>query len=75
MTKQFKDVRRQMEEDEDLATLMRGLRGQNLNDEQFASGQLHPGGIPNSARISRGAGTLFGRGASNQAAGCVDTVD
>lgn len=42
MTAQFKDVRRQMEEDEDLATLMRGLRGQNLNDELFASGQEHP---------------------------------
>ncbi|GAQ84993.1 Predicted unusual protein kinase [Klebsormidium nitens] len=40
MTKQFKDVRRQMEEDEDLATLMRGLRGQNLNDEQFASADV-----------------------------------
>jgi hypothetical protein len=42
MTAQFKDVRRQMEEDEDLATLMRGLRGQNLNDELFASGQEPP---------------------------------
>jgi aarF domain-containing kinase len=29
-------VRKQMEEDEQLATLMRGLRGQNLRDSQFA---------------------------------------
>ena len=30
MTKQFKDVRKQMEENEELATLMRGMRGLNL---------------------------------------------
>ena len=29
-------MRKQMEQDEQLATLMRGLRGQNLRDEQFA---------------------------------------
>ncbi|CAL9164199.1 unnamed protein product, partial [Musa hybrid cultivar] len=29
-------VRKQMEEDEQLATLMRGLRSQNLTDVQFA---------------------------------------
>lgn len=28
MSSQMKDIRRQMEEDEDLNTLMRGLRGQ-----------------------------------------------
>lgn len=29
-------MRAQMEENEDLAILMRGLRGQNLSDSQFA---------------------------------------
>ncbi|KAH0456834.1 hypothetical protein IEQ34_014741 [Dendrobium chrysotoxum] len=33
---EIKRVRAQMEEDEQLATLMRGLRGQNLSDSQFA---------------------------------------
>ncbi|XP_010936092.1 uncharacterized protein [Elaeis guineensis] len=33
---EIKRVRKQMEEDEQLATLMRGLRGQNLADSQFA---------------------------------------
>ncbi|KAK1260271.1 hypothetical protein QJS04_geneDACA002257 [Acorus gramineus] len=32
----IKRVRAQMEEDEQLASLMRGLRGQNLSDSQFA---------------------------------------
>jgi len=43
MTQRFRDVskeiqrvRKQMEQDELLATLMRGLRGQNLRDKQFA---------------------------------------
>ncbi|KAJ6822412.1 uncharacterized protein M6B38_389380 [Iris pallida] len=34
---EIKRVRAQMEEDEQLASLMRGLRGQNLNDSQFAN--------------------------------------
>jgi aarF domain-containing kinase len=33
---EIKRVRKQMEEDEQLAILMRGLRGQNLRDSQFA---------------------------------------
>ncbi|PKA48438.1 putative aarF domain-containing protein kinase [Apostasia shenzhenica] len=33
---EIKRVRAQMEEDEQLATLMRGLRGQNLSDSEFA---------------------------------------
>lgn len=36
MSEEIKKVRKQMEEDEQLATLMRGLRGQNLTDAQFA---------------------------------------
>lgn len=36
VSEEIKRVRKQMEEDEQLATLMRGLRGQNLADSQFA---------------------------------------
>jgi aarF domain-containing kinase len=36
VSKEIQRVRKQMEQDEQLATLMRGLRGQNLRDEQFA---------------------------------------
>ncbi|KAJ4835182.1 hypothetical protein Tsubulata_024990 [Turnera subulata] len=36
MSQEIKRVRAQMEENEELAILMRGLRGQNLRDEQFA---------------------------------------
>ncbi|XP_008796415.2 uncharacterized protein sll0005 [Phoenix dactylifera] len=36
VSEEIKRVRKQMEEDEQLATLMRGLRGQNLSDSQFA---------------------------------------
>ncbi|BBG92315.1 Protein kinase superfamily protein [Prunus dulcis] len=36
VSKEIKRVRAQMEENEDLAILMRGLRGQNLKDSQFA---------------------------------------
>lgn len=36
VSQEIKRVRAQMEEDEQLATLMRGLRGQNLRDSQFA---------------------------------------
>lgn len=36
MSQEIKRVRAQMEENEDLAILMRGLRGQNLKDSQFA---------------------------------------
>lgn len=36
MSDEIKRVREQMEADEQLATLMRGLRGQNLSDSQFA---------------------------------------
>lgn len=36
MSEEIRRVRAQMEEDEQLATLMRGLRGQNLRDSQFA---------------------------------------
>lgn len=37
MSEEIKRVRAQMEENEDLAILMRGLRGQNLTDSQFAA--------------------------------------
>ncbi|KAL9258255.1 hypothetical protein AKJ16_DCAP11482 [Drosera capensis] len=37
MSQEIKRVRAQMEENEDLAILMRGLRGQNLTDSQFAA--------------------------------------
>ena len=37
MSAEIKRVRAQMEENEDLAILMRGLRGQNLTDSQFAA--------------------------------------
>ena len=36
VSKEIKRVRKQMEEDEQLASLMRGLRGSNLRDDQFA---------------------------------------
>uniref|UniRef100_A0A2P2ILI7 Protein kinase domain-containing protein n=1 Tax=Rhizophora mucronata TaxID=61149 RepID=A0A2P2ILI7_RHIMU len=36
VSEEIKRVRAQMEENEQLATLMRGLRGQNLRDAQFA---------------------------------------
>eukprot|EP00262_Sarcandra_glabra_P007689 TRINITY_DN205_c0_g1_i1.p1 TRINITY_DN205_c0_g1~~TRINITY_DN205_c0_g1_i1.p1 ORF type:complete len:443 (+),score=76.16 TRINITY_DN205_c0_g1_i1:76-1329(+) len=36
VSEEIKRVRAQMEEDEQLASLMRGLRGQNLRDSQFA---------------------------------------
>ena len=37
MAEEMKKMRAQMEEDEQVASLMRGLRGQNLSDELFAS--------------------------------------
>ncbi|GLJ04873.1 hypothetical protein SUGI_0005350 [Cryptomeria japonica] len=37
MSDEFKKLRAQMEEDEQLASLMRGLRGQNLSDSLFAA--------------------------------------
>lgn len=37
MSEEMKKMRAQMEEDEQVASFMRGLRGQNLNDELFAS--------------------------------------
>ncbi|XP_047332893.1 uncharacterized protein sll0005 [Impatiens glandulifera] len=36
VSKEIQRVRAQMEEDEQLASLMRGLRGQNIQDSQFA---------------------------------------
>lgn len=36
MAEEMKRMRAQMEEDEQLSSLMRGLRGQNLSDTQFA---------------------------------------
>ncbi|XP_078427712.1 protein kinase superfamily protein [Wolffia australiana] len=36
VSREIKKVRAQMEEDEQLSILMRGLRGQNLSDSQFA---------------------------------------
>lgn len=56
MAEEMKRMRAQMEEDEQVASLMRGLRGQNLSDELFASadtqlrlvevGSLLPNGLP-----------------------------
>lgn len=40
MSDEIRKVRAQMEEDEQLATLMRGLRGQNLSDSQFADDNI-----------------------------------
>ncbi|CAK9155900.1 unnamed protein product [Ilex paraguariensis] len=40
VSKEIKRVRAQMEENEDLAILMRGLRGQNLRDELFADNNI-----------------------------------
>ncbi len=37
MAEEMKRMRAQMEEDEQVASLMRGLRGQNLSDELFAA--------------------------------------
>ena len=37
MSQQMKDVRSQMEEDENLKVLMSSLRGQNLSDADFAA--------------------------------------
>lgn len=37
---EIRRVRAQMEEDEQLSSLMRGLRGQNLNDSQFADEKI-----------------------------------
>lgn len=37
MSQEIKRMRAQMEENEELAILMRGLRGQNLTDSQFAA--------------------------------------
>ncbi|KAL1832342.1 hypothetical protein ACET3Z_001993 [Daucus carota] len=40
VSQEIKRVRAQMEENEDLAILMRGLRGQNLSDSQFADDNI-----------------------------------
>ncbi|MCO5548972.1 hypothetical protein L7F22_002436 [Adiantum nelumboides] len=40
MSEEIKKMRAQLEEDEQVASLMRGLRGQNLNDELFASSDV-----------------------------------
>ncbi|CAI7795538.1 unnamed protein product, partial [Closterium sp. NIES-54] len=40
MAADMKRIRAQMEEDEQVASLMRGLRGQNLRDEQFADADV-----------------------------------
>eukprot|EP00252_Welwitschia_mirabilis_P024546 TRINITY_DN7324_c0_g1_i1.p1 TRINITY_DN7324_c0_g1~~TRINITY_DN7324_c0_g1_i1.p1 ORF type:complete len:797 (+),score=157.28 TRINITY_DN7324_c0_g1_i1:88-2478(+) len=40
MSSEFKKMRAQMEEDEQLASLMRGLRGQNLSDSLFADNNV-----------------------------------
>ena len=37
MSQQMRDVRKQMEEDKDLNTLMAGLRGSNIDDSDFAA--------------------------------------
>lgn len=40
VSNEIKRVRAQMEENEDLAILMRGLRGQNLKDSLFADDNI-----------------------------------
>ncbi|KAI5072142.1 hypothetical protein GOP47_0012248 [Adiantum capillus-veneris] len=40
MSEEIKKMRAQLEEDEQVASLMRGLRGQNLRDELFASSDV-----------------------------------
>lgn len=40
VSEEIKRVRAQMEENEQLAVLMRGLRGQNLNDTLFADDNI-----------------------------------
>lgn len=40
VSKEIKRVRAQMEEDEQLSVLMRGLRGQNLKDSVFADDNI-----------------------------------
>ena len=40
VSKEIKRVRAQMEEDEQLSVLMRGLRGQNLKDSTFADDSI-----------------------------------
>lgn len=40
VSQEIKRVRAQMEQNEDLAILMKGLRGQNLRDEQFADDNI-----------------------------------
>ncbi|XP_058095034.1 uncharacterized protein LOC131240665 [Magnolia sinica] len=40
VSEEIKKVRAQMEEDEQLSILMRGLRGQNLSDSQFADNNI-----------------------------------
>lgn len=40
VSQEIKRVRAQMEENEQVAILMRGLRGQNLSDSQFADNSI-----------------------------------
>lgn len=40
VSQEIKRVRAQMEENEQLAILMKGLRGQNLRDSQFADDNI-----------------------------------
>lgn len=40
VSQEIKRVRAQMEENEQVAILMRGLRGQNLKDSQFADDNI-----------------------------------
>lgn len=44
MSSQMKDVRAQMEEDENLRVLMQSLRGSNLSDADFAGGRAEQAG-------------------------------
>lgn len=40
MSKQMQDVRKQMEENDQLKSLMAGLRGQNIDDSDFADADV-----------------------------------
>ncbi|KAL6605835.1 hypothetical protein ACP70R_041488 [Stipagrostis hirtigluma subsp. patula] len=40
LSKEIQRMRKQLQEDEQLASLLRGLRDQNLRDEQFADADV-----------------------------------
>ncbi len=55
---QMKDMRAQMEENEQLSVLMAGLRGSNMNDEDFAGQDV----VMQLISVSDADGEVRGRG-------------